>query len=187
MALTTKQDVKDFLVITDTGKDTIIEALILVVQSFIEEYCHRIFEKLAVTEYYHGGVDRICVKRPPIASSPAPVIYEDYSREYEADDIVDSDDYYIDYDTGIIYFDYNLEKGPGSIKITYTGGYTTIPQAIKQACVELVARKVKLGATGDIGVVSKGTPGGINVTFSMAEILPETKEALDLFRLELSE
>ena len=158
--------------------------MILASQSFIEGYCNRIFEQAAYVEYYNGGVNRIFVDNPPIASSPALVVYEDYSRDFEADDLVDSDDYAIDYDDGIISFDYNLEKGFGSIKVSYTGGFSTVPYAVKQACIELVARKLKLGDTGDVGIVNKGSPGGMSISFSTDEILPETKKMLDLFRKE---
>ena len=186
MALCTTQNVKDYINDTGTGRDTIIAALIPAAQSFIEEYCRRVFEKAQVTEYHHGGADRLFLKRFPIADTPAPVVYEDQDRVYSVDDIVDSEDYFIDNDNGIIFFDWSLQSGRGAIKIIYTGGYDTIPQAVRQACVELVAKKVKTGGSGDIGVISRGMPGGTTVTFNVNELLPETKEALDLFVRENS-
>lgn len=187
MSLCSVQNVKDFLKLDDTSRDTQIVNLIPGAQSLIEEYCRRIFEKTQVTEYHHGGANRILIKRYPIVSNPAPIVWEDWDRGYGTDTIVDEDDYFIDYDNGIFFFDYSLEKGYGSIKITYTGGYTTIPEAIKQACIELVARKIRIGPSGDTGVIGRGMPGGTNVTFSTEELLPETKLALDLFKRELSE
>jgi len=129
----------------------------------------------------------VCSSDLPIATTPAPIVWDDWDRDYETDDIVDTDDYFVDYDNGIFFFDYNLEKGYGSIKIKYTGGYTTIPEAIRQTCVELVARKVRIGPSGDTGVISKGMPTGTSVAFNMEDLLPETKLALDLFKRELSE
>jgi len=186
MALCSVQNVKDFLKLEDTSRDTQIVALIPVAQSFIVDYCRRDFEKASVTEYYHGGVDRILIKRYPIASTPAPIVWQDWNRVYGTDTLIDVDDYFIDYDNGIFFFDYSLGKSYGSVKITYTGGYAAaaIPEYVKQACIELVARKVRIGAAGDTGVISKGMPGGTNVTFSMEDLLPETKSALDLFKRE---
>lgn len=187
MAICSTQSVKDFLKLDDTSRDTQIVTLIPAAQSFIEEYCRRVFEKAEVTEYHHGGSNRILIKRYPIVSTPAPIVWDDWDRDYETDDIVDADDYFVDYDNGIFFFDYELGKGYGSIKVKYTGGYTTVPEAVRQACVELVARKIRAGAPGDTGVVSKGMPGGTSVTFSTDGLLPETKLALDLFKRELSE
>lgn len=191
MALATKDDVKIFLKIpaNDTDKDASITALIPAVQSTIEEYCNRAFDKGTVTEYHHGGQDRLFLKRYPIIIAPQTplTVYEDGNRVFGENSLVDSDDYYVDVEDGIIYFDYMLEKTYGGIKVHYTGGYETIPGAIKQACVEIVVRKLKTGSTGDVGVASKGTPGGINVTFNLEELLPEDKLVLDLFRRELSE
>ncbi len=184
MSLCTLAEVKSFINLDGTTKDDRIDDLILAAQGFIEEYCNRAFEKLSVTEYYHGGVNRIGVKRPPIASSPAPVIYEDADRDYEAEDLVDADDYFVDEENGFIDFDYEIMKGFGAIKITYTGGYAVIPYTVKQACIELVVRKLKTGDTGDIGVLSRGTSGGGNVSFSLDALLPETKRALELFKKE---
>jgi hypothetical protein len=269
MALCTKEDVKVFLKISDSDKDTLITILIPAAQGLIEEYCNRIFEKGGVTEYSNGGVDRICLKRYPVTITElTPLeVYEDGNREFEDDSLVDSTDYYVDTDKGIIYFDYLLEKTYGAIKITYTGGYTVpitvasvnrkrvsnvatietngvhgltvgdnvlisglsgtgyngtwlvasipntihftfantgsnetevadtggtvtgdnpsntiIPQAIKQVCIELVSRKLKTGVSGDIGLVSKGTPGGISIAFNQTDLLPEAKIVLDIFR-----
>jgi hypothetical protein len=189
MALCVKQDVKDFLKIADTDKDTLITALIPAAQSLIEEYCNRAFEKGTATEYSNGGVDRICLKRYPliIASLTPLKVYEDGNRIYEENSLVDPEDYHIDVANGVIFFDYILEKTYGAIKITYTGGYTTIPAAIKQVCVELVARKVKAGTSGDIGLMSKGTPGGVSIVFNQADLLPEAKIVLDTFRSWASE
>jgi hypothetical protein len=188
MALCTVQNVKDFLKITDTDKDTLITSLIPAAQSLIEEYCNRLFEQGAETEYSNGGVDRICLKRYPlIVAEGTPLkVYEDGSRDYGEDTLVDSDDYHVDIDNGIILFDYLLEKSYGAVKVIYTGGYATVPSAVSQACVELVARKLKIGMSGDIGLISKGTPGGINISFSQADLIPEVKIVLDSFRSELS-
>lgn len=184
MSLCTRQNVKDFLQLanTDTSKDDLIDLLIPAAQGFVEEYCKRIFEKQEYTEFYNGGVDRVFVKNPPIWATPAPVVYEDWEREFSEEDKVDSTDMSVDYDVGILYFDYELAKAYNSIKVVYTGGFPQIPAAVRQACVELVARKVRTSNTGDIGVSSKSTPAGaLNVNFDMSEILLETKKALDLY------
>jgi len=187
MTLCVKADVKTFLSIpsSDTSRDTKIDALILGAQGAIEKYCNRIFEKAVVVEYSNGGKNIVHVKRPPINATPAPVIREDASREFGSSSIIDSDDYFFEDGGDSFFFDYNLEKGFGSIEISYTGGYTTIPEAIKQVCVEMVVRKLKMGDTGDIGVTTKTLPGGgVSISFSQEDILPDQKIVLNLYRKE---
>ena len=193
MALCSLEEVKIFLGFgeEDDSKDTVIEFLIPAAQSFIEEYCKRTFgeidEEGQITEYRHGGVNRVLLKSYPIAMEPAPEVYEDCSRVFGEDTLVDPGDYHIDYDSGIIFFDYEVEKGWGAIKIVYAPTIgeeeedIVAPLALKQACIELVVWKMRRGSAGDIGVVSRGMPGGTSVTFTAEGIPPEIREALDLF------
>lgn len=274
MNICTKDDVKKFLKITDTDKDEQIVALIPAAQSLIEEYCNREFVKTRTIEYHNGGTDRICLFRYPVfINDLSPIkIYEDVGRRFGDESLINDSDYYVDWDIGIVHFDYFLTKAYGSIKVVYTGGYaipTTVktvsrsrsndiaiittdaphglvagdtviisgvgdpdyngtwsvldtseptkfayacsgtdepetedsdglvtnkspenlllPGALRQVCVELVARRLKTGLTGDIGITTKGTPGGISISFNQADLLPEAKLILDLFRRELSE
>lgn len=190
MALCTDSEVKTFLGIKDTQKDDIIALLIPAAQNAIEEYCGAVFDTVeeggTVTEYHNGDTNRVLLKRYPLDSSVAPIVYEDADREFDAEDLVDSDDYYVDYDTGIIYFDFEAMKGWGAIKVTYTpkypasGAVSNIPSALKLACIKLVAWEMKRGV--DVGVTSRGMPGGTSVSFTADGIPKEIKDVLDLFK-----
>jgi hypothetical protein len=185
MALCTRAEVKAYLTLTDseTQQDSLIDSLILAAQGFIEEYCNRTFEKSAVTEYHKGGSNRIFLKRPPIDTVQTLQVWDSWDRTYLSDDLIDSDDYYVEVDTGIVYFDYEIGGVSGSIKVAYTGGFAVIPPAISQACVELVARKTKEGPSGALGVPTRTIPEGGSVSFVIDALLPQTKIALDLYRL----
>jgi hypothetical protein len=191
--LCTRDVVWVFLMIKDTDilKDELIDMLITPAQAFIEGYCKRSFPAGAVAEsfieYHHGGSDKVILNRFPIASTPAVKLYVDFLREFGEDQLIDSDYYYIDYDAGIIFVDYEFARTWGSVKVVYStvavAAGADAPRDValaKQACIEIVARKVKTMAAGDFGVVSRGMPGGTSVTFSEAEILPETLMMLDL-------
>lgn len=191
--LCTRDDVRVFLVIkdTDTTKDELIDMLITSAQAFIEGYTKRTFPAAAVaesfTEYHDGGSDRVVLNRFPIASTPAVKVYVDYLRVFGADCLIDSNYYYIDYDAGIIFVDYEFARVWGSVKVIYStvavAATDAVPRDValaKQACVEIVARKVKTMAAGDFGVISRGMPGGTSVAFSQDEILPETLAMLNL-------
>jgi hypothetical protein len=184
MTLCSKDDVKSYLKKTDTDSDDQIDKLISFAQPFIEKYCGRVFEievaPAEVIEYHDGGVNRVFPKKFPVASSPALKVYEDSTRVFASGTLVNPLDYFVDFETGIIYFDYELERGWGAVKIVYTpdsvdGGTFSGDVAIaKQACIEIVARKLKTGISGDIGVTSRTMAAGSTVVFSQADILPET-------------
>ncbi len=186
MALCTKAEVKTYLAMEsdDVSKDVLIDALILAAQGFIEEYCNRIFDQASLTEYYKGGSNRIFIKRYPIDKTKTIQVWDSWDRVYATDDLIDSDDYYVDGDDGVIEFDYEVGGSPGSIKVTYTGGYAVadLPSAIKQACIELVARKVKEGPSGALGVPNRSIPEGGTVVFVTDDLLPQTKVVLNTYR-----
>jgi hypothetical protein len=181
-AFITKTDVKNYLQInsTDTKNDTLLDSLIPAAQDFIEEYCSTKFEKLARTEYHKGGSNQIFLKEYPVDKTQTISVWDDWQREYGSDTLIDSDDYFVDEDTGVITFDYEVGGQAGSVKVTYTGG--SLPNPIKQACIEMVARKLKEGVSGALGVPSRAIHAGETVTFVVDDILPQTRVVLDKYR-----
>lgn len=185
MGYCSAEEVKSYADInaTDTSKDELIEMLITACQSFIDEYCGRSFEKTSVTEYFGDeATDRLFLSRYPVDTKKSVQVWDSWDRTYESTDLVDSSDYFVDADKGIIKLDYEVGGSPGSVKVVYTGGFLTLPVAIKQACIELVTRKLKEGPSGGLGVPSRALPGGGNVTFVIDALLPQTKIALDLYK-----
>jgi hypothetical protein len=188
MALLSRSDVKTYLGITGTGSDVRIDALIPAILAFIESYCGREFEESAITEYFHGPNSVFILSKFPILTIPALVLYDDWSRKWTADTLVDTDDYYVDYEGGIIYVDYNIGQGKMTIKANYTAGFggtekssISFPADLGQACIELVARKLKEGE-GALGVPTRAIPSGGTVAFGIDDILPQTKIVLDRYK-----
>ena len=184
MAICTRDDVKYYLEmkVADTDKDHLIDQLIPRAQNFIEShYYNQKLEQVAFTEYYNGSCGAIFVRNPPIKTSPAPVIHDDPDREFGDATLVGSGDYGIDWEAGIIKFEYPLSKGIQSVKIQYTGGYAAgdIPGIAVQAIIELVARKIKDGAGGQLGIASRSSPEGGTVTFDKEDLPKSTRDALE--------
>jgi hypothetical protein len=170
--------------VTDISKDELIDNLIVACQSFIDEYCSRTFEIGKKTEYF-GDVptSKLFLSKYPIDTKKSIQVWDSWDRSYLSTDLIDSDDYFVDAENGIIKLDYEVGGSPGSVKVAYTGGFQTLPDAIKQACIELVTRKLKEGPSGGLGVPSRSLPGiGGNVTFVIEALLPQTKIVLDLYR-----
>jgi hypothetical protein len=183
MALLDKEDVKTYLKITTFDADSRISDLIPAVLTFVETYCKREFTQSAVVEYFHGPESSFLLSKYPVATTPALILYDDWSRVWAADTIVDTDDYSVDVDAGIVYVDYEIGQGKMTVKASYTAGYadSDFPADLKQACVELVARKLKEGE-GALGVPSRAIPAGGTVIFAIDDILPQTKVVLNLYK-----
>ena len=182
MTYCTNSDVKSYLKIpvADTSLDAIIAIFIPACETFIEEYCGRDFDVEARTQFFSGPTKTLKLDHFPVDLTEEIKIWDDSERKYEDEDLIDSDDYWVDGEKGIIYVDYEIGWLAGSIKVTYTGGIGAIPDPIKVACIELVAKKIKDGPQGNLGVSSRSGEGG-NVSFSTDALLPITKLALDLY------
>jgi len=184
MAYCTKTQVKAYLDIkvSEEDKDALITNLIVSSQAFIDEYCGQSFEQAAEIEYHDGGSNKIFLNRYPIATNPTVQVWDSWDRTYPSSDLIPASDYFIDYESGIITFDYEVGGSPGAVKVSFTGGLAIIPAPIEQACIELVARKVKEGPSGGLGVPNRAIPGGGNVSYVIDALLPQTKVVLDMYR-----
>lgn len=106
------------------------------------------------TEYYDGdGTDTLLVQAYPISTVAS--VYVDTNREYGTADLIDSDDYVWYAMRGTIVTDGALFGGGNkSIKVTYTGGYSTVPGDLQQAVKELVQFWYKRNTDKRVGVNS---------------------------------
>lgn len=164
--------------------DAELERLIPAVQSWLEQECGRGFDRATVTEYYDGDLwtDRLLVARPPISSITA--LYDDATRTFST--ALDSSAYAIDNaDAGVIVRldGGTFAKGRRTIKITYVGGYATMPADLEQAAIELVWAAREKGHSNLIGVRSRSVGDG-NVQFVNLDWgSPNLSPVIDKYRL----
>ena len=162
MPLTTVSACKGFMGIEaeNVEHDAELERLILAVQEFLERECERKFERTTATEYYSGDewVNRLAVARPPIASITN--IWDDPLRVYATP--ISNTLYVIkDANAGLISLDnITFLSGVQNIKITYSGGFTTIPLDIEQAAIEMVWAAREKGVHNLVGVRSRSIADG---------------------------
>lgn len=162
MALTTVPACKAFRGIPGDNQehDDELARLIRAVQTFLEEECARTFEQATVTEYFHGDQwrDRLMIARPPIVSITN--IWDDPARVYTTPLAASS--YVIDdAEAGVIRLDgLTFSKGLRNIKITYVGGFATIPTDLEQAAIELVWAAREKGVNNLVGVRSRSVADG---------------------------
>jgi hypothetical protein len=106
------------------------------------------------TEYFDGdGSDTLYVKAYPISSVTS--LYVDPDRDYGTNTLIDTGDYvYYENEGKIVTDGALLAGGRKSIKLTYTGGYTSAPADLQQAIKELVMFWYKRNTDKRVGVAS---------------------------------
>lgn len=162
MPITTVQACKAFRAIPGENQehDDELARLIPAVQAWLEQECERTFEQATVTEYFHGDDwrDRVIVARPPLISITN--LWDDPARVYATP--LDPARYVIDdADAGVIRLDgLTFSRGLRNIKLTYVGGYATIPTDLEQAAIELVWAAREKGVQNLVGVRSRSVADG---------------------------
>ena len=129
-------------------------------QEFLERECERKFEQATVTEYYSGDewLTRLIVSRPPVISITN--MWDDPLRVY-ATPILNSLYTIQDSNSGLIRLDgLTFQSGINNIKITYSGGFATIPSDLEQAAIEMVWAAREKGVHNLVGVRSRSIADG---------------------------
>ena len=175
MSITTVANCKAFRGIgsDNTEHDAELERIIPAVQAFLEQECGRKFDQQTVTEYYHGARaygcqrespsswrNRLLVARPPIQSVTN--IWDDYLRAYGSTTLLATSSYLVaDAEAGLIMLNgLYFNVGLNNIKITYVGGYQTMPLDLEQAAIEMVWAAREKGQHNLIGVRSRSVADG---------------------------
>lgn len=183
-ALCSKDNVKDFIGISNFNPtdETLIENLIDRVTDMFERYCRRKFKQATYTEYHspQSRDDKIFPKNYPINSVTS--IHDDPDRAYGSDTLITASEYGIVDDVYVEWIDGAFSGGTNSVKIIYSGGYSTIPEDLSQACIEEVARRYK--RRKDIDISQKTQPDG-SATLLAGDLLDQTKTVLNLYKKRL--
>jgi len=180
-ALTTVANAKLYIGITVSTYDELIEELINSGTQYIENYCKRRFKKTTYTdELYDGEGGRfLFLKNYPIIGVTS--IYWHYKNI--TDTLIDSGDYDIESEEGLVHYDGLWTKGYKNIKITFEAGYDFIndgrPPELEEICKMLVA--TKFGKRGSAAIKSEKI-GSYSLTYMDAEIPPEIKNRLNFWR-----
>ncbi len=176
MAIITATDLKSYLEIIGTGQDTLLGNIATRANSLIQAFLNRNIEAADYTEKHDGGDNFIIVKNPPINS---------ISSLTDNGTAVSTSDYVYYSDSGIVklknkYFT-NLLQG---VEISYNGGFSTVPDVIVEATLEIGAIIYKETDAGEgrlgKGSLSMNQIGSIQINRRISPIL---MEALKRYRL----
>lgn len=148
---------------TETVNDTLLSTVISQVSGKVEDYCNRVFTAAAFTEYMSGDGEKaeLFVDNPPIISVSG--LWDDVDRVFGSDTEIEATNYIIWEKEGIIEL-YNdemyFQKGKANVKVTYSGGYTSVPAGVQGAIIEWVLATFRHLRDKTSGYTSKTAPGG---------------------------
>ena len=176
-AITTVEEIYEFVSVTGSDDDTLIGNLIDRKTEMFERYCGvSSFLVADYTEYHDGqGSPYLFVKNIPINSIDS--IYSDADWEWAADTLITATDYRIS-DLNVIVYKNYFNVGLQNIKITYNAGYSVVPLDLKEALIEEVWRTYS--RRKEIDVFIKTLQDGSQHR-SPSGLMPATKQVLSKY------
>jgi len=146
--LITLDEYKEAMKLTGYGDDVRLESLVTSVSQLVKTYCNS-----TIVDFYNAdkvetfnveySTHMVSLQETPLVSvvsvEERSSLIGSYTTLSEA-----SGQYYVDYDTDSIFRTTgangykNFPAGPGSIKVTYKGGYPSCPADLKLAVIDLV-------------------------------------------------
>lgn len=157
-ALTDLASVKESLGIasSDTTKDNLIRRKINQATKAIENYCGRRFAATAYTniEYDATNTDQLILRQRPVVSFTS-LETRDSGLNYDSWETIDSHLYFVDENASVIDLMFNARGKWNRYRVTYTAGYTTIPDDLAEACASLACYYYNNADGSDVGVLKK--------------------------------
>lgn len=176
--LTTLQNVKDYMQITDGGSDTVLQRLISSFsQWFLSQLNRGNLVESTYTEQRNGqggdvmtsfyypllSVTSVTVSGQVIPESPDGV-----QRGYTSDSY------------SIFLIGYKFHRGRQNVQLNYSAGYPTVPMDIEQAVIDQVVltnrRQVNLGTT------AQTMQGSLTTSFSQKDLAPGVQLVINAYR-----
>jgi len=141
-ALITRDEIKEWLNLTGDGDNDFLQRSVNEWSDTIENRTGRTFKSTDYTDEVHdGGKKSVTLQNFPVTAI----------SEITVDGAaLGTSDYTLKEKSGIIRLKsgHVFGGGPGSILVTYTGGFTTTPGDLKRGCKQLVALEYYLSGRG---------------------------------------
>lgn len=135
--LITLQQIKDYLKITDNTSDALLTSAIKQAGDFIESYTGR---KLEATDYTlridGNGQDELVLPHFPVNTLTS-LSYNSGTLGTPVWTSFDANNYMVDSETGIVSLTFSLNRGIKNIRAVFNAWYTTIPEDIQRATMQI--------------------------------------------------
>lgn len=187
LPLVTKAEFKAYAGITSTTQDEKIDIIIPKVSELVKSICGRTFVDYVddvKTELYDGGTNYCALSEFPVVAVSSVEYSTDYGKTYTT--LTEYTDYAVNLRNSTIESISGKEfpLKTNSFRITYTGGYESIPQDLKLAVLDLVSYYLR----NDMAVHSSRAPGAnsVQIEYVTSTALPaHIARVLDLYKTSL--
>lgn len=153
------------------------------------KFVGREFYKESRTRQFGSNGHNADIQLPAFGASTNSItsVHESLDRTFTSSTLLDSDDYYFDWETGVLHREYSLWlSGRGTVQVIWVGGWgtdvDTVPDDVRTAGVMQIAfwyqRRFDLGLTGRAG----GQGASVDILVP-SKLLPEVEETLSAYRL----
>jgi hypothetical protein len=135
-------DVKEELGIEGTDDDDFIINLINRVTDYIDRYCKRTFNADDYSDEMHSGDDTnyLLPRYWPI-NSIVRIQHRKTTLNTDSWSTIDSKYYHIEgHNKEVVFKTGIFTQGVNNYRISYNGGYSTIPEDLKMACIQIVKK-----------------------------------------------
>lgn len=153
-------DLKAYLGISGSGEDTILNFIVDGVNEAIVAFCGRSFNRATYTEYHDGsgGLDAVHVRARPLVSVTSCYLSSNYyggsnnSGAFPAETLLtENSDFIVDLNrSAVVLINRPWPMGVKNIKLVIVAGYSTMPDDLVLAALQLAAQ-VRADATSDAG------------------------------------
>ena len=177
--LATAADVRAFLNLAGNADEALLTSLCAAASDFVYAYCETdSFVAADFDELYNGtGSRRLVPNHFPINSVAEVKVDNRLIAPRDLDANINTG--YSFSKTTIALHGYVFTRELQNVRIKYNAGFTELPEALKQAVVEIVAEKYQRRLR--MGISSK-TIGQESISYSQNDLLPHTKAVLNQYK-----
>ena len=174
-------DAKTYLAISDTAEDGLIGYLLQSISEMFATMCDRPLLSGAYTDYLYGeGHPTIYLNTYPVDTAEDITVAVDEKRVFGVDTQLDADDIWVNADIGSITKIGGVFRRGLPIKVTYTGGYASVPYDLRLAALEALGMVWKRNKDKRFDVASMSR-GDVNYQFSN-ELPPTVTDVIKRYR-----
>lgn len=187
--LFTLADYKAYQGLTSPNQDAAIKAIIPIASQMVKTYCRRTFNDFvndAKIEVNSGGSDKLYLSEFPVLAISSVEYSTDYGATFIA--LAEFTEYVANLEEGYllpINYDGIFPTALNGYKITYTGGYETVPADLKVAAMDLLTYYLK----NDMAVKAQRAAGAntVQIEYITKNTLPShIVRVLDMYLANVS-
>ena len=185
-ALVSLAEAKTFLKISASSEDSVIEDFINRASIWANDYTGRRLKSRSNSDTYDGdGSDLLLLRDYPLSGLLTDLRIDDGTYE-GAPPSTNSSDYTLNSQSGLIKLKNGVlfVKGFQNVAITYTAGYTTAPETVKEAVLLYVGHLYRRQYADQKFGVQSETVGDRTTTYGTDDIIPKAKALLNPYRSE---